>query len=297
MDLRCLCSFIGGVINPEKICILGNEYPLKRAVRKEYRQLSDDERERFHAVLQKLKNLGIFEGFNKQHKLAAPGSHLGPAFLPWHREFLKRFEIAIRMMDPSLAIPYWDSTMDFHLPEPKDSILWSSAFLGESDSDGMVVTGQFAGWKTLEGRDNIKRRLGFEGRPFNESDLWYVFAQKDVKNILAYTDLKERKKDCPIPLNYVALEFFHANVHFFVGGDMKPPETAGNDPTFYLLHSFVDYIWEIWRVSRQTREAREKEYTPDFHECGHPLHFGNSIMHPFEILANKDGLSNAYIDE
>uniref|UniRef100_A0A914PKX5 Tyrosinase copper-binding domain-containing protein n=1 Tax=Panagrolaimus davidi TaxID=227884 RepID=A0A914PKX5_9BILA len=158
MDLRCLCSFIGGKIDPEnKICTLENGNLLTKAVRKEYRQLSDDERERYHSVLQKLKNLGIFDGFNKQHKAAAAGSHLGPAFLPWHREFLKRFEIAIRMMDPGLAIPYWDSTMDFHLPEPKDSILWTPMFLGESDEDGIVVSGQFVGWKTLEGRDNIKR--------------------------------------------------------------------------------------------------------------------------------------------
>uniref|UniRef100_A0A914P8B0 Tyrosinase copper-binding domain-containing protein n=1 Tax=Panagrolaimus davidi TaxID=227884 RepID=A0A914P8B0_9BILA len=117
-----------------------------------------------------------------------------------------------------------------------------------------------------------------------------------VHDILAYTALELRKK-CPIPLNYVALEFFHANVHFFVGGDMKPPETAGNDPTFYLLHSFVDYIWEMWRQKRQTRERREREYTENFAECGHPLHFGNETMHPFEILLNRDGLSNAYTDE
>ena len=89
-------------------------------------------------------------------------------------------EIALRQVDPDVALPYWDSTLDQNLPDARDSVLWSSDFFGDSDSAGNVVNGPFANWRTVQGRDNILRQIGGQASLFTENELNTVLQQ--VKN-------------------------------------------------------------------------------------------------------------------
>lgn len=72
-----------------------------RAQRKEIRQMSDDERQKFFAALNRLKNekidnISMYDLLVIYHTPEeSPGAHWGPAFLPFHREWLKQYALPI----------------------------------------------------------------------------------------------------------------------------------------------------------------------------------------------------------
>ncbi|CAK5062678.1 unnamed protein product [Meloidogyne enterolobii] len=91
-NFLCMCKYFRGKVK-KGICILPNGSHLKKSVRKEFRMLSDKEREKFNKILRIMKETGDYDRFAKQHRrvVVEGGAHSGPAFLLWHREFLKRF--------------------------------------------------------------------------------------------------------------------------------------------------------------------------------------------------------------
>uniref|UniRef100_A0A183BK44 Tyrosinase_Cu-bd domain-containing protein n=1 Tax=Globodera pallida TaxID=36090 RepID=A0A183BK44_GLOPA len=112
----------------------------RKFVRKEYRLMSDGERAHLHEALNTLKtkridNITIWDLHILLHyPNSAPAAHWGPAFLPWHREFLRQFEAALQSEVPELVgIPYWDSTLDHGLPDSADSVLWSQELMGNAN--------------------------------------------------------------------------------------------------------------------------------------------------------------------
>ncbi|KAK6055335.1 common central domain of tyrosinase [Cooperia oncophora] len=264
------------------------------ALRKEYRMMTDNERNRWNNAIIQLKRSGEYDRLSVMHRQvgSSSGAHSGPGFLPWHREYMKRLEIAVRMIDPGIAMPYWDSVMDSYLPDPRDSIMFSPMFMGEMDGAGQVVRGPFAGFRTLEGRPNILRRLATEGKLFTEANINNLLNQNEIQNVLAYT---APQNGCPFRPYFGALEYTHSSVHLWIGGDMKPPSTSANDPIFFLHHCFVDFIWEMWRQTRQNRFARETAYPPDIGTCANSQHFSYAQMRPWD-KQNRDGLSNEYTD-
>src|SRR5437763_1636448 len=44
------------------------------------------------------------------HSLGPPNRHGTAAFLPWHRDFVNRYEVLLQEFDPTVKLLYWDWT-------------------------------------------------------------------------------------------------------------------------------------------------------------------------------------------
>jgi len=79
----------------------------------------------------------------KQSKNWAGAAHNSPTFLPWHREYLHRFDQMIQQMsgDPSMTVPYWDWTNP-----ASTAAVFANDFMGGNGNpkqDWAVTTGPF----------------------------------------------------------------------------------------------------------------------------------------------------------
>src|SRR4029077_14554070 len=62
---------------------------------------------------------------NIVHSMGPTNRHETAAFLPWHREFLNRYEVLLRQYDPTVKLFYWDWTTN-----PSASLAFTGSFSG-----------------------------------------------------------------------------------------------------------------------------------------------------------------------
>ena len=123
-------------------------------VRRNAKELSADERLAFTNAIRGLKlkpshwahGLSVYDTFVIWHRdafdCALMSAHMGPAFFPWHRQYLHMFEQELQTVDPTVTLPYWDWTVD----TGTDAYLWDDDFMGgngDPNEDFAVTTGPF----------------------------------------------------------------------------------------------------------------------------------------------------------
>ena len=172
-----------------------------------------------------------------------------------------------------MCLPYWDSTLDSHLPTPADSAIWTQDYLG--NNDGPVTSGPFKDWVNLPHcAPNLRRNTGHGGKCFQDADVDYVMGRTMFADLISPSQPR--------------FEGDHGQVHVFVGGNMGGTVCAPADPLFYMHHAFIDCIWEEFRRNHQVTVPWQ-EYPQ---ATGHNAAYDR--MDPWINLYNIHGISRLY---
>jgi hypothetical protein len=258
--------------------------------RKNIYQLTPTELQNFINAVNTLKANGTYDTFVERHDVAMHDpsklpndpcglttlrnmAHRGPAFGPWHRFFIRDFELALQAIDPTVSLPYWDWAQDATLANPNQAPLWTDAYIGgdgDPQNNNIVPNGPFKDWVAMveDSNGNLVKR-GFKGivrmlarDPHGSHTLpgpAEVTSSMNTQNAYDSSPWCESSATTPSFRNrlegWLILQNepqfeprMHNRVHTWVGGDMQPG-TSPNDPVFFLHHCNVDRLWAQWQAA------------------------------------------------
>ncbi len=246
-------------------------------VRKSASRMSAGEKNRFVAALIELKRRGHYDHLVHIHhqammEIRPDPAHGGPAFLPWHRYYLRHLELDLQEIDPSVTIPYWDWTRDrSHARAP-----WTENLMGGNGRrrDGRVMTGPFAyssgNWPITV--KDFPRQPEFLTRFFAPPRL--LPEGRQIRHILTrvpYDASPWNFGTNPRESFRAALEMGpHNFVHGWVGGNMGSAASP-NDPVFFLHHAMIDRIWAKWQKLHPRERYKPVTAGPKGHNRTDPM--------------------------
>ncbi|KAB1149455.1 tyrosinase family protein [Streptomyces luteolifulvus] len=189
-------------------------------VRKDQRQLSGAERERFNEALRRLDGTPAYKDLvavhedmsHRHHTMNGMGPEATQRFLPWHRAYCLKFEDLLRTADPGVTIPYWDYAGDHARPD----WVWKPSGVNRPNPAA-------SGLPTRATIDGLLVRPTYTAFTFGR-------VMGGVR---------------PDGLEVAA----HNNVHNWCRGTLGSPMTSSRDPIFFLLHANVDRIWDQWQLT------------------------------------------------
>jgi len=236
-------------------------------IRKNQSALSVQEKQNFVDALIALKVDGTYDRFVQVHvdAMATPtppnvstmtrnAAHRGPAFLPWHREFLRRLELELQRIDSSVDLPYWDWTVDNTI----GASIFSDNFMGgngNTSNGNIVETGSFGtnagNWPLNIDGPSLRRTI---------SSSVSLPTTSQVNSCLGVTPYDSSPWDAtsdPASSFRNRLEGWrgdgniHNRVHVWVGGSMTLGSSP-NDPLFFMHHCNIDRLWALWQQQHPT---------------------------------------------
>ncbi len=225
-------------------------------VRKSIDDLEPEELENYLHAVRRLKEISDqdptskdgYDYFAALHNSGSVGpcEHARDSFLPWHRAHLVEYENALRRSDPprtsEVTVPYWDWT---RIPsgsryptiiEDPNSVLYHR---GRRTTE-ICRPGQTNGceplpfpWTVID--ETLDDAPGWQGEGP------YFFGGESNEDPVC----RDRQDQA-----YGALESpSHNDMHSrYIGGAMRSPTTAAEDPIFWSFHAFIDLLWDHWQA-------------------------------------------------
>ena len=165
------------------------------------------------------------------HQFGPANRHGSPAFLPWHREFINRYEVLLQEADPTVKLLYWDWTTD---PENSGGFnFFTPSFMGAS---GRGTGGTSIGLPfSALGAPAVTRNLSTNTTPPAVPDATLLNNLINPTYQLFAPDIESSPN--------------HNSAHGYVGGggNLSYIGSAAEDPFFFLLHANVDRLWAQWQ--------------------------------------------------
>lgn len=179
--------------------------------------------------------------------------HVCPAFLPWHRELINRFEAMLREIDPELSLHYWDWTTDPQALTDSDGNplnLFTSDFMGNAVGPGGALIEIGDPWKTAgfyggpgpyrdatrnpaDPPELVQRQVGVNVGLISPADQQTLLASPD------FVSFDDQMEGSGVNL--------HGQAHEYIGGAIGDAHTSFRDPFVFLLHSNVDRLFAMWQ--------------------------------------------------
>jgi Common central domain of tyrosinase len=239
-------------------------------IRRDIATVSPEERGKLRDAIKKLHQQRFYQGqrndqiaggvsywFKQDEIHAHTHVHECPAFLPWHRELINRFEALLREVEPMLSLHYWNWTTD-------PGWMFTSDFMGNALTEaGEPWQANTAPWRpdglynpaALPFRSNSEfdphnnpfdppRNLTRNVRP---GAPFTVQEDGDIVNAATF-QLLNGTTDAGGNFQEGLLTIAHNKAHSFIGGTIGNPHTSFRDPFVFLLHSNVDRLFALWQL-------------------------------------------------
>ena len=235
-------------------------------IRKNAAFLTDDEWTRYLNAVVTLKHtfpagssVSIYDQFVAMHLCVwglrggtgpaggTDGAHGGPAFLPWHREYLRRYEEALVAVDARVSLPFWNWGLG---SDAETTSLFQNDRMGPRGAT--VTSGYFA--ETATPQNSLGWTIHPDLRPFVSA--LSRTGTDGVSSLPSEAAVIEALEKSLYSTFRPALEHgsglspgdgrMHDGVHIWMDGDMIRM-TSPNDPIFFMHHAQIDRIWSIWQ--------------------------------------------------